>query len=163
MELTIKKKVDVTGWFLKVFMGRIARYWKEEPFEFNGKEYTSIDDFEKDYPYLVEVQPHYYHTDPKEGTKTIKLCIDLCTGKVLNWPSNVNFDFNCTKLVDTGRYEVRNQHGELQAGYAGYVPRCFSIDDCGYGDYLQFRIENGYVVNWNFDQDDYNDFVSENE
>ena len=161
MELTVKKKVDASGWFLRVFLGRIAKWWEEEPFEFNGKKYTGIDEFEKDYPYLVGVQPPYYRSDPKEGTKTIKLCIDLCTGKVLNWPEGINFDFNDYKLTDTGRYEIYRQDGELQIGYTGYVPGCFSIDERGYGDYLQFRIQDGHVIDWNFNQDNYNEFVDE--
>ena len=163
MELKMTTKVDVSGWYLRVFMGNIAEWWDEEPFEFNGKEYTNINDFENDYPYLVGIQPPYYRSDPKEGTKTIKLCIDLCTGKVLNWIDGVNFDFNSYKLVDTGRYEVCNREGKVHAGYTGYVPGCLAIDDSGYGDYLQFHIEDGQVVDWNFDQDDYDEFVSEDE
>jgi len=161
MELIVKKKVDVTGWFLKAFLGNLVEWWREEPFLFNGKEYTSIDDFEKDYPYLVDIQPPYYRSDPKEGTKTIKLCIDLRTGKVLNWPEGINFDFNNYKLVDTGRYEIHRQKGELQVGYTGYVPRCFSIDDAGYGDYLQFRIQDAHIVDWDFNQDNYDEFEEE--
>ncbi len=161
MELTVKKKVVVTGWFLRASLGRIAEWWEEEPFEFNGKEYTSIDDFEKDYPYLVGIQPPYYRSDPEEGTKTIKLCIDLRTGKVLNWPNNVDFDFNDYKLIDTGRYEICLPDGKLQAGYTGYVPGFFSIDGDGYGDYLRFHIQDAYVVGWNFDQDDYDLFMEE--
>ena len=38
MKLTVKKKVDVDGWFLKVFLGT-TKWWKNEPFVFNGKEY----------------------------------------------------------------------------------------------------------------------------
>lgn len=163
MKLKLKTEAVVDGWFLCAFLGNIADWWKEEPFEFDGKEYISIDEFEKDYPCLVGFQPPYYSVDPKEGTKTLKLCIELGTGKVLNWPDEINFDFNDYKLVDTGRYEIRRQDGELQAEYAGYVPSCLSIDDAGYGDYLQFHIEDGHVVSWKFTQADYDSFVSESE
>lgn len=159
MELTIKKKVDVSGWYLKVFLGNITKWWEEDLFEFNGKEYTNIDEFEQDYPYLVGVQPPYYRSDPKEGVKTIILCIDLRTGEVFNWPGGINFNFNDYKLVDTGRYEIYQLDGELQVGYTGYVPGCLSIDDSGYGDYLQFRIEDRHVVDWNFDQDYYDEIA----
>ena len=162
MKLTIKKKVDVNGWFLKVFLGN-TKWWKNEPFVFNGKEYTNIDDFEKDYLTLVEVQPPYYSSEPKEGTKTVRFYIDLCTGEVPNWPLGVDFDFNNYKVVDTGRYEVRNQLGVLQAGYTGYVPDCLSIDRAGFGDYFQFRIENGRVCGWRFGQKDYDSIVLEDE
>ena len=161
MELTVKKNVDTTGWVLKVFLGNIAEWWDEKPFVFDNEEYTNIDDFERDYPYLVDIQPPYYRTDPEWGTKTIKLCIDLRTGKVLNWPEGIDFDFNDYKLVDTGRYEIHQPSGELQAGYTGYVPGCFSIDERGYGDYLQFHIHDSQIVGWNFDQDDYDGFMEE--
>ena len=163
MELNIRKKVDATGWFLKALLGDVAEWWEEEPFKFNGKEYTNIDDFEKDYPQLVDIQPAYYRSDPKEGTKTLKLCIDLSTGKVLNWPEGINFDFNNYKLTDRGRYEIYQQDGELLTGYTGYVPDCFSIDDAGYGDYLQFRILNGRVIGWTFDQNDYDEFAEDDD
>ena len=161
MKLNVTKEVETKGWFLRAFLGDIAEWWYEEPFEFNGKEYTSIDDLEKDYPNLVGVQPPYYRLDPKEGTKTIKLCIDLETGKVLNWPEGVNFDFNGYRLVDRGRYEICDENGEVQVGYTGYVPRFLEIDDSGYGDYIQFHIIGDKVYGWGFDHDDYDSFFEE--
>jgi hypothetical protein len=110
---------------------------------------------------MVGIQPPYYSLDPKEGSKTIVLYIDLCTGNVPNWPGNVNFDFNNYKLVDTGRYEIHDRSGELVIGHTGYVPHCLSIDDCGYGDYLQFHIEGGHIVDWDFCQEDYDEIEGE--
>ena len=55
MKLKILKEVEVSGWVLMAYLGYLPEYWEDEPFEFNGKTYTNIDDFEHDYPSLVGV------------------------------------------------------------------------------------------------------------
>ena len=159
MILKVIKEVDASKWTLTAFFGSITRWWNEEPFEFGGKKYTDIDEFEKDYPSLVDLQPAFYDSDPKEGIKTIKLSIELETGKVVNWPAGIQKDFLDDKIVDTGRYVICDENGKMQAGYVGYVPDCFEIAKSGWGDYLEFQVtENGEIVGWRFGQPDYDEF-----
>lgn len=159
--MTITKDVDISGWFLRTYLGDIARWWgDDEPFEFGGKSYTDFEEFKADYPALVGVQPAYYASDPEGGQETIMLDIDLETGNVHNWPKGVACEFYDRKIVDTGCYQVYDGEGNLVKGYTGYVPQC--VGEGGYGDYLEFEVnEEGHIVDWDFDQEDWDEISKE--
>lgn len=159
MKLLIKKEVEVKGWSLRAYLGEIIRWWDEDGFEFNGKEYHDFKEFKKDHPGLVMTQPPYYVGDPKEGTETIVLNIDLETGKVKNWPEGVEHGFY-DKIVDTGRWEILDEVGNVVVGKTDYVVSCLEIEDAGWGDYLEFIVgEDGFIRGWEFDQDDFDEIA----
>lgn len=159
MKLLIKKEVEIMGWSLRAYLGEITKWWDEEGFEFNGKEYRDFEEFKKDYPSLVMTQPPYYRGDPKEGTETIVLDIDLETGEVKNWPAGVEHGFY-DKIVDTGRWEILDNDGNIVASKTDYVLSCLQIEDEGWGDYLEFIVdENGLIIGWEFGQDDFDEIA----
>lgn len=147
MKLTITKKIEVDADNLRLdaYLGDFISDWEVEPFEFGDQEFQNLEEFEKKYPLLLDEQP-------EDGTRTIHLEINCKTGKVLNWPEGVEYDFTYRKIVDTGYYQL-TYNGEVVASRDGYVPECLGHD--GYGDYLMFEInKDGYIEDWEFGQDD---------
>lgn len=142
MELQVKKTVDIVC--LQAALGDIESYFCDG-FQIGNKLYYSLIDLREDYPDVV--------CGILNGD-TISLEIDIDTGKVTNWPKNCPTDFHDIKIVDTGNYWLVDDNADLVVGYTGYVPSCL-----GDGDYLEFEIdENSYIVDWSFDQEDYDEF-----
>ena len=150
---TKSSKVNTKGWTLYAHLGCIVAWMDIEGFVFDERNYESLEEFFKDYPDLASDIDYC-------GDKTICLKVDINTGKVLNWPKGVSRDFNNIKLVDTGTYQIRNERNEIIAGYKGYVPECLQVDENGFGDYLQFWInEDGYIDDWEFNQEYFDEFI----
>lgn len=167
MKLTVTetKEIDTKGWTFCAYLGDVFDEMRcfsgndhGVDFAFADQGFSSVEEFEKRYPELIGIQPPYYYGE-KEGKKTILLKIDLNTGKVLNWPkSGIAHSFVDYKIVDTGRYEIRDKKGNIVAQYTGYVPSC--VGHGGWGDYLTFSVDvQGNVSNWSFDQTDYDEIV----
>lgn len=106
-----------------------------------------LEDFLAKYPYLQE-------------DEYLVLIIDVESGLVINWPDNCAIDFHYHKVVDEGRYALM-QHADKTGDvleYEGYVPEI--IGDGGWGDYLEFEIDNdGNIPNWRpLNEDDIKEF-----
>ena len=86
--------------------------------------------------------------------------IDVRTGKISNWPQGKTASFRTVKIVDTGEYTLLNAEKKRICGYTGYVPECLSIEEKGWGDYLEFEVgSNGIIHNWKFGQNEIEEFM----
>ena len=146
MILTVKKDVEVKT--LQAFLGDVCEWFYDREIEFGGKQFITFEELRAAYPQIFTLYNNEW---------TIVLTIDIKSGKVTNWPLNCPFDFTNIKIVDTGTYLIHTELGVL--GYQGYVPDC--LGEGGYGDYLMFEIdENSHIVDWEFDQETFDQFVS---
>lgn len=74
------------------------------------------------------------------------IIIDANTGKIQNWPEGTTADVRY-KVCDDGEYCITG-HDFVVSRY-GYVPDFLSIDDNGYGDYINMEIEaDGTITDW---------------
>lgn len=125
--------------------------WHFNEFAIDGETVEGLEAVFKKYPQLTEDDEH------------LRLFIDIETGHVLNWPTEFGeFDFHDAKIVDEGIYTLMKSEepSEDDLGYEGYVPDC--LGNGGWGDYLEFEInENGDIVDWEFDNEDYKQFLNE--
>lgn len=95
------------------------------------------------------------------------LKIDVDNGNVVNWPANVGgANFSNVKVVDGGIYVLTDSKNREVATELGvnidnqYVPKCLQINDNGFGDYLEFTIdEDGNIKNWKFTQEDFDEIL----
>jgi hypothetical protein len=146
MELQVRKTADIVC--LQAALGDIESYFCDG-FQIGNKLYYSLDKLSEEYPDII--------SSLADGSKTIFLEIDIDTGEVTNWPKNCPTDFYDIKIVDTGHYWLVNDNADVVTDYSGYVPSC--LGEGGYGDYLEFEIdENSHIVDWSFDQEDYDEF-----
>lgn len=146
MELQVKTTANIVC--LQAALGDIESYFCDG-FQIGNKLYYSLDKLLDEHPDIVS-----YLLD---GSKTIFLEIDIDTGEVTNWPKNCPTDFHDIKIVDTGHYGLMDDNADTIVSYSGYVPSC--LGDSGYGDYLEFEIdENSHIVDWSFGQEDYDEF-----
>lgn len=146
MELQVRTTANIVC--LRAVLGNIDNYFYDG-FQIGNKLYYSLNDLLDEHPDIVS-----YLAD---GSQTIFLEIDIDTGEVTNWPKNCPTDFYDIKIVDTGNYWLVDDVAETVINYSGYVPTC--LCEGGYGDYLGFKIdENSYIVDWSFDQKDYDEF-----
>lgn len=72
-----------------------------------------------------------------------KLEIDAATGAVMDWPKETVAKV-WYKVCDECKVEI-----EGIPPYEEYVPDFLSIDDEGYGDYINLTIADGIIQNWN--------------
>lgn len=99
----------------------------------------------------------------KDDKDTIKLTIDLKKKKLLGWENGQDkFDF-FVKAVDEGTYIVRNSDGEVLYRREGYVPNGVVPPQDGYGDYIDFTInEDGSLSGWyGYDELDFTVFEND--
>lgn len=101
--------------------------------------WEEVNKYKEDYPGLFEGD-------------NLMLKIRISDGKIMNWPDNTTGSFRTIKLVDTGDYEVTDAAGNSLERFTGYVPEVLSIEDKGWGDYLEFDVEtDGKIKNWKYD------------
>lgn len=98
----------------------------------------------------------------KDQKDTIKLTIDLKKKKLLGWKNGQDKFAFFVKAVDTGTYIVRNSDGDVLYRRDGYVPNGVVPPHDGYGDYIDFTInEDGSLSGWyGYDKLDFTDFES---
>ena len=99
----------------------------------------------------------------KDDKDTIKLTIDLKKKKLLGWENGQDkFDF-FVKAVDEGTYIVLNSDGEVLYRREGYVPNGVVPPQDGYGDYIDFTInEDGSLSGWyDYDELDFTNFEND--
>ena len=121
-------------------------WWLEEVV-FNGERFDMNDDsealnkFREKWPMLVN--------DKDE----LQLVIDVKNGHIENWPEGKTASFLTVKIVDCGHYELLDAKRNIIKQLDGYVPEFLSIEDEGYGDYLEFEVrEDGCIDKWKFGQ-----------
>lgn len=103
-----------------------------------------IRDWELNYNPIESMEQHPFYSNKK----SIEFAIELETGKVLNWCQGNRLE-TWDKVVDEGVYTLCDSDFNEVVGYDGYVPKMLDRRGDGYGDYLQFIIdENGYILNW---------------
>ena len=98
----------------------------------------------------------------KDQKGIIKLTIDLKKKKLLGWKNGQDKFAFFVKAVDTGTYIVRNSDGDVLYRRDGYVPNGVVPPHDGYGDYIDFTInEDGSLSGWyDYDKLDFTDFES---
>lgn len=75
--------------------------------------------------------------------------IDVDEGIITNWDINESV-YVFLKVCDEFECTIKDVNGEIIGTYEGYVPDFMSIEDYGYGDYIDLVIEsNGKIRGWN--------------
>lgn len=93
----------------------------------------------------------------------VKLTIDLKEKKLLNWKESYGSYSLFVKAVDGGTYIVRNSDGDILYKREGYVPNHVVPPTDGYGDYIDFTInEDGSIPDWyHYNDLDFTDFEND--
>lgn len=151
MQFIINRPTTVNARYLSVYLGE--RVDASDMCDVLGdtNEYDSLEEFFEVYP--------SFRSDDTCYKNEIFLNIDIDTGQILNWPKGIMGDFNDIKVVDEGTYILLDDNCNIMQDetYRDYVPKCFSINSEGYGDYLEFNVDkNGYIENWKFTQKNFN-------
>lgn len=99
----------------------------------------------------------------KDDKDTIKLTIDLKKKKLLGWKNGQDKFTFVVKAIDEGTYIVRNSNGDVLYRRDGYVPNKVVPPQDGYGDYIDFTInEDGSLSGWyDYDELDFTDFEND--
>ena len=81
--------------------------------------------------------------------KYIELLINTNTGEIINFPNDINCNL-FMKVVDEGTYILLDDSQENVLGKIEqyYVPNKAIPPTDGYGDYIDFNISKGYIINW---------------
>ena len=125
----------------------------EEP-NWNGRKYDyfdrEVEQFRKDWSELIR----------EENKEEIHLLIDVMNGRIVNWSKSKSAEFSSVKICDTGEYYLLDANQKEIAGGVSYVPKCLQINDNGYGDCLEFFVnEDGFIEDWQWTEELLNDVV----
>lgn len=130
--------------------------WWLEDVEFNRERFDMNDDsealdkFREKWPMLVN------------DNDELQLVIDVENGHIENWPEGKTASFRTVKIVDCGHYELLDAERNIIKQLDGYVPDFFSIEEEGYGDYLEFEVrEDGCIDKWKFGQNELDEINEE--
>lgn len=103
--------------------------------------------------YILMILPVRYDEDdipndfPFRNGKQWTIKVDVHTGEIINFPKNIKINLNM-KVTDEGIYKLLDENDEeIAMLYQEYVPDSYTIPG-EYGDYIDFKIENGYIKNW---------------
>ena len=149
----IKTEQDVK--YLKATMG--VRYWVDCNYsDDNGKSWNlNFPDTDEESERIKKLTPCVVRKNIGYGDYDyLELIIDLTEGKVLNWKDGFCLHTSY-KVCDDGEYifldENMNEIVNITKEYGQYyVPDFLSIEDSGYGDYVNINI-NGDGTIQNFD------------
>ena len=151
MKINIIKPVEIEAKFLKVRAG--VRYPEDSEFieaENDRKVNYISDDEENPKMPFMEVEYDKYGHKKFYWTPTI----DLENGVIVNWPKGVKVHV-FYKVCDDFECTVYDEYDNEVLHYEGYVPDFMSIEEEGYGDYIDMIInENGCMQNWNITSSD---------
>ena len=93
----------------------------------------------------------------------LSITIDIETGTIDNWPKDNNCYHIFSKVRDKFYTIIRDKNtNEVILSYEGYVPSFMAIEDEGYGDYIDFIVENGTIRNWSFTKKHFNEMLENN-
>lgn len=85
--------------------------------------------------------------------------IDIKTGVIINWDKG-NTAHAFYKVCDDGVYSLLDENKNTIYEVESYVPDVLSIEDKGYGDYIDMIInENGEIHNWSCTEEDIKDIL----
>lgn len=77
--------------------------------------------------------------------------IELETGIIQDWPRGTTAEI-FYKVCDDGTYRLISEDGSEVIRKNGYVPRCMSPKENGYGDYVAMDVdETGRIIDWSAD------------
>ena len=151
MKINIIKPVEIEAKFLKVRAG--VRYPEDSEFieaENDRKVNYISDDEENPKMPFMEVENDKYGNKKFYWTPTI----DLENGVIINWPKGVKVHV-FYKVCDDFECTVYDEYDNEVLHYEGYVPDFMSIEEEGYGDYIDMIIdENGCIQKWNITSSD---------
>ena len=151
MKINIIKPVEIEAKFLKVRAG--VRYPEDSEFieaENDRKVNYISDDEENPKMSFMEVEYDKYGHKKFYWTPTI----DLENSVIVNWPKGVKVHV-FYKVCDDFECTVYDEYDNEVLHYEGYVPDFMSIEEEGYGDYIDMIIdENGCIQNWNITSSD---------
>ena len=151
MKINIIKPVEIEAKFLKVRAG--VRYPEDSEFieaENDRKVNYISDDEENPKMPFMEVEYDKYGYKKFYWTPTI----DLENGVIVNWPKGVKVHV-FYKVCDDFECTVYDEYDNEVLHYEGYVPDFMSIEEEGYGDYIDMIIdENGCIQDWNITSSD---------
>lgn len=151
MKINIIKPVEIEAKFLKVRAG--VRYPEDSEFieaENDRKVNYISDDEENPKMPFMEVEYDKYGHKKFYWTPTI----DLENGVIVNWPKGVKVHV-FYKVCDDFECTVYDEYDNEVLHYEGYVPDFMSIEEEGYGDYINMIIdENGCIQDWNITSSD---------
>ena len=151
MKINIIKPVEIEAKFLKVRAG--VRYPEDSEFieaENDRKVNYISDDEENPKMPFMEVEYDKYGHKKFYWTPTI----DLENGVIVNWPKGVKVHV-FYKVCDDFECTVYDEYDNKVLHYEGYVPDFMSIEEEGYGDYIDMIIdENGCIQDWNITSSD---------
>lgn len=83
-----------------------------------------------------------------ESENTLECLIDIESGYVIEYNQNISINI-FDKCVDEGTYVLYDENMNIIDEYEGYVPNILEVNENGYGDYLNFTInEDGSILNW---------------
>ena len=151
MKINIIKPVEIEAKFLKVRAG--VRYPEDSEFieaENDRKVNYISDDEENPKMPFMEVEYDKYGHKKFYWTPTI----DLENGVIVNWPKGVKVHV-FYKVCDDFECTVYDEYDNEVLHYEGYVPDFMSIEEEGYGDYINMLIdEEGCMEKWKITSSD---------
>jgi len=147
MKIKRKMIVEQDIRYLKATMG--VRYWEDcEYSEDNGQTWNKdFDDNDEESERIKKLTPCVVKKNVKQHELDyLELVIDLNEGKVLNWPNGFCLNTHY-KVCDDGEYvfldDNMNEVVNITKEYRQYyVPDFLSIEDKGYGDYVEINIDS---------------------
>ena len=163
MKITILKPVEFETKFLKIKAG--VRYPEDSDFievkmDDEGNEYKNYISDDEENPKMPFMEVEY----DKYGHKSFywQPTIDLENGVIVNWPKGVEVHV-FYKVCDDFRCTVYDETDNEVLQYKGYVPDFMSIEDDGFGDYIDMVVDkNGFIKDWEFDNDSINEITTNN-
>lgn len=83
-----------------------------------------------------------------ENENILECLIDIDSGFIVGYIPQISINI-FDKCVDEGTYVLYDEDMNVVAEYEGYVPNILEVNENGYGDYLNFTInEDGSILNW---------------
>lgn len=83
-----------------------------------------------------------------ENENILECLIDIDSGYVVGYTPVISINI-FDKCVDEGTYVLYDENMNIIGEYEGYVPNILEVNEEGYGDYLNFTInEDGSILNW---------------
>ena len=145
MKITRTIKTEQNIKYLRATMG--VRYWVDCYYSDNNGEtwYGNFEDTEEESERIMKLTPCVVRKDiGYKESNYWEIIIDLDEGKVLNWKDGFCL-YTSYKVCDDGEYvfldKDMNEVVNITKEYKQYyVPDFLSIEDSGYGDYVNINI-----------------------
>lgn len=153
MEFTIMKPVKVNATTLKV---RARVRYPEDSYVYDGMIFIEDDNENPFMPCMESVE--------QNGKKIFAWCpeIDIKTGVIRNWRQGYKAEINY-KVCDEFFCTLHDDEGNEILAYEGYVPSFMGVEEEGWGDYIELKIdERGHINRWRFTSEHVNEIINTN-